>query len=115
MATLNALAIIFWGLGFSGLSFGFWSFLLFALFISKIIVSYVAGWLLLNRFFPRGLKRSAWPLLLGLIIYVLLRAVPCLGLIIGLVVTFFGLGAVWLAYSERKSAVSHEDPVFEEE
>jgi cytoskeletal protein CcmA (bactofilin family) len=115
MATLNALAIVVWGLGFSGLSFGFWSFLLFALFISKIIVSYVAGWLLLNRFFPRGLNRSAWPLLLGLIIYVILRAVPCLGLIIGLVVTFFGLGAVWLAYSERNSAISHEELVFEEE
>jgi hypothetical protein len=115
MFNLNALSINFWGLSLSGLSFAFWAFILFALFISKIIVSFLAGQLILGRIWPRTIERRVWPLLLGLIIYVLLRSIPVLGWVVGLLVTLLGLGAVWLVYMERNVYKAQEDFSFEEE
>jgi len=40
-------------------------------------------------------------MLLGLFIYVLLRAIPYLGLGLGFLVTIFGLGAALLALAQR--------------
>jgi hypothetical protein len=99
--TLNGLAVATWGLGFSSTWLAFSVFLLFALFISKVIVSYLGGLLILERLAPRAARYWIWPLLLGLVLYVLLRAIPFLGLAIGLLVTIFGLGAAILAFSRN--------------
>ena len=99
--TLRGLAIATWGLGFSTTTLLFSIFLLFILFISKVIVSYTAGLLILERLLPRAANRKFWPMLLGLIIYVLLRAIPYLGLGLGFLVTIFGLGAAMLALASR--------------
>jgi hypothetical protein len=42
--------------------------------------------------------------LLGVVLYVLLRSIPVLGWLIGLLVTFVGLGAMWLLLREARSA-----------
>lgn len=99
--TLNGLAVATWGLGFSSTWLAFSVFLLFALFISKVIVSYVGGLLILQRLAPRAARYWIWPLLLGLILYVLLRAIPFLGLAIGFLATFLGLGAAILALNRN--------------
>jgi hypothetical protein len=39
---------------------------------------------------------------LGLVLYVVLRAIPILGWVIEGIVTIFGLGAIWLAYRHRR-------------
>jgi hypothetical protein len=101
--TLRGLAIATWGLGFSATALLFAIFMMFLLFISKIVVSYVTGLLILERIFPRAAQHKFWPMLLGLIIYVLLRAIPYLGLGLGFLVTIFGLGAVILALASRDS------------
>ncbi len=99
--TLRGLAIATWGLGFSTTALLFAIFMVFLLFISKVIVSYVTGLIILERLLPRAANHRFWPMLLGLIIYVLLRAIPYLGLGIGFLVTIFGLGAAMLALASR--------------
>ena len=99
--TLRGLALATWGLGFSATFLLFSTFLMFVLFISKVIVSYVAGLLILERIVPRAASHRIWPMLLGLIIYVLLRAIPYFGLGLGFLVTVFGLGAAAIALANR--------------
>lgn len=111
--TLRALALTFWAIGFSGLGLAFSIFILFVLFMSKVVVSYLVGYQILKRIFPRAAGRKFWPLLLGLIIYVLLRSIPIAGWILSVIVTFLGLGAVWLWVNGRGSELS--DLALEEE
>lgn len=99
--TLRGLALATWGLGFSSTWLAFSVFLLFVLFISKVIVSYLGGLLILERVAPRAARFWIWPLLLGLVLYVLLRAIPFLGLAVGFLVTIFGLGAAILALNRQ--------------
>jgi hypothetical protein len=111
--TLRALALTFWAIGFSALGLAFFTFVLFVLFMSKVVVSYLVGYQILKRISPRAAGRKFWPLLLGLLIYVLLRSIPVAGWIISVIVTFLGLGAVWLWLSGRGSGYS--ELVLEEE
>ena len=98
--TLWGLAFTFWGLALSSLSLAFAIFLLFVSYGSKIIVAFVCGRWLFKRLYPRANKHKLWPLLLGLLLYVLVYAIPFLGWAISLIVTFIGLGAVWLVYQD---------------
>lgn len=99
---LGKLALVFWGVGFSGLLFAFSVFVAFVAYISKVIVACLMGEVILRRFSSNAASRKLWPLLLGVIIYALLRAIPVLGWVIGLFVTLLGLGAVWMTYSSKK-------------
>lgn len=99
--TLRGLAIATWGLGFSATALLLSIFLMLLLFISKIVVSYVTGLVILKRIAPGAAGHVFWPMLLGLIIYVLLRAIPYLGLGLAFLVTIFGLGAVMVALANR--------------
>ena len=65
-------------------------------FVSKAIVAYLIGTLILSKVLPGALKHAFLPLLLGLILYVLLASIPYLGFVIGLAATLVGLGAIWL-------------------
>jgi len=108
-ASLTKLAWIFWGVSFSALGLAFFSFLAFAIYGSKIVVGYLVGQLILERLAPKATRRI-WPLLLGLVLYALVRSIPLLGWVVDLVVSIVGLGAVWLAYTGR-----HECPDAPEE
>ena len=99
--TLWSLALAWWGVGFSALALAFSLFLVAIAFISKIIVAYLIGKLIFERFGSRPDMRKPWPLLVGLTIYVLLCGIPYLGWAISLIVTFLGLGAIWLSFVER--------------
>ncbi len=98
-ATLGALAVAFWGISFPSLFLAFAIFLIFVLYLSKGVVAYLVGLLILERLAPKVATHKFWPLLLGLIIYVLLRSIPYFGWAVSLVVTLIGLGAVWLTYT----------------
>ena len=95
--TLWKLAFLFWGLGYSSLVLAFSAFALVVFYGSKVIVADLAGTLILERLAPRAAKYKLLPLVLGLVLYVLLRSIPALGWVIGVIVTLLGLGAVWLA------------------
>jgi cytoskeletal protein CcmA (bactofilin family) len=95
--SLWKLAFLFWGLGYSSLVLAFSAFALVVFYGSKVIVADLAGTLILERLAPRAAKYKLLPLVLGLVLYVLLRSIPALGWVIGVIVTLLGLGAVWLA------------------
>ena len=101
--TLWGLALAWWGVGFSSLALAFSLFLVAIAYISKIIVAYLFGQLIFERFGSQPNMRKPWPLLLGLTIYVLLSGIPYLGWAISLIVTFLGLGGIWLAFTERNN------------
>jgi len=75
-------------------------FLAATTFLSKAIVAYLAGTFILSRLASGAMQYRILPLLLGLLIYVLLASIPYVGFVIGLVVTLFGLGAIWLAHKQ---------------
>ena len=79
---------------------------------------------LLGLWIVKGLAPNATPasknilaLVLGSILYVVLRAIPVLGWLIGLAATLAGLGAIWLAAREwrqtwkPRQALPVEEPV----
>ena len=114
VATLGALALAFLGVAVPSLWLAFSIFLIFILFLSKVIVSYHVGLLILERIAPKVAARKLWPLLLGLLIYVPLRSIPFFGLALSLVVTLLGLGAVWLAHTTRTEQSLYLDAMSDE-
>ena len=99
--------ITFWGLasvilafGFTGLGLAGILFLISAVYISKVIISFLIGDLILSAIAPRIAKHRIWPLLLGAVIMVALRQIPSVGWVFGLLAALIGLGAIWLVYRE---------------
>jgi hypothetical protein len=80
------------------------AFALFTLtvqYLSKTIVADMVGTLILKRVSPQSLEYRILPLLLGLVLYVLLRSIPILGWAIEVIVTLFGLGAILVTLRDR--------------
>lgn len=83
-------------------------------YLAQIVVSFLAGLLVVEAVWPgRGTGQRVLPLVLGLILYVVLRAIPVLGPIVGLVVVLFGLGALsnWIWTKFRRSRAAQPPPV----
>lgn len=96
IATLGNLAgatLLIGGLSLAALVIGFG---LYVGYVPQIIVSFLGGRLLLERVQPAWATSRVIPLVIGVIILVLLTAIPFLGGLIGLIVTLVGLGALWL-------------------
>ncbi len=70
-------------------------------YVAEIVVGYLAGRLILNRLKPDWAETRLWPLLVGLLLFVILSAIPYLGPLITIAVVLFGLGALWLWTLER--------------
>jgi len=107
-ATMWELAWAFMSLGFFSLGLAATIFVIFVLYISKVIVAYLVGYAILNRFVPNVARYKVVPLLLGLLIYVLLVGIPYLGWVIALLVTAVGLGAAWIYYRQGRNLASDE-------
>ncbi|MEA3309673.1 MAG: polymer-forming cytoskeletal protein [Chloroflexota bacterium] len=93
LGELAGLAAAFGGLmiGALGLSFKVvWSY------VTKIIISVLVGRLILARFAAKVADNRWWPLLVGVLLWVLVTAIPLLGWLVGLVLVLLGLGAILL-------------------
>lgn len=101
--TLQNLGFIMLALSIAGLGLALTFFMIFVTFISKVVVAYLVGRLILGRFLQRALRFRIWPLLLGVTLYVLICAIPVVGWVVSLIITFLGLGGVWLAFSDREA------------
>jgi hypothetical protein len=101
--TLWTLAFLLWGIGYPALILAFALFALTVQYGSKAIVADMIGTLILKRLAPQSLEYRILPLLLGLVLYVILRSIPLLGWVIEIIVTIFGLGAIWVALRDRSS------------
>lgn len=103
--TLGGLSGIVFGMGFSGLTLLVMLFSLLVVYGSKLVVGYLVGDWIMGCIAPNASGHNVWAMLIGIVIYVILRAIPILGWIIALVVTIIGVGAMWLAYRNWRKPV----------
>jgi hypothetical protein len=106
LLSLWELGLIIGGIALTATGLAFYTFLLFVAFISKIIVAFLVGTLILERVYPRGNEFRLWPFLLGLLLYLIICAIPVLGWVAALVATFFGLGAAWTNLTSRRQVLA---------
>ncbi|MFO8037392.1 MAG: hypothetical protein R6U57_12275 [Anaerolineales bacterium] len=100
--TLGGLSKSIFSIGFSSLGLALAVFGLLVSYVSKLVVSFTVGKLILQKLAPDYTEQLAWPMILGILIYVILRALPLyLGWLIGALVTLTGIGGMWLAYRDR--------------
>ena len=104
VVTLGGLALTVFGVGFSGLALVFALFSLSVAYGSKLIVAYLVGKLILQRLAFAHADKAIWSLVLGIVLYVLVRSIPGLGWLIGAVMTLAGLGAMWLLFRQQRRA-----------
>ncbi|MBC8497206.1 MAG: hypothetical protein H8D37_06045, partial [Chloroflexi bacterium] len=107
--TLGGLGRTIMGVGFSSLGLAMAVFVLLVTYGSKLIIAFWGGKWTLEKLFPQYAESKVWPLVLGVLIYVFLRAIPILGWIVAVVITLIGMGAMWLVYQDwRKPAAIAE-------
>ncbi len=104
--TLGGLGRVISGVGFSSLSLAMAIFVFLVSYGSKLVVAFWGGQWILGKLAPQAAESKAWPLALGVVLYVLLRAIPVLGWIIGVLVTLLGVGAMWLVFREWRTPVT---------
>jgi len=93
---LGGLVASLTGLGLIGDAAILVGFLITALYVTKVVFGFLTGRLLLERIQPRWAAGRVLPLVIGVVLFVIVRAIPILGWLIGLVVTLMGLGGLWL-------------------
>ena len=76
-------------------------FVLVTAFLTKIVVAWLGGKLILARFNPALAEHKVWPLVIGAILVSLVIALPFIGWLVGILVMFIGLGALWIWGRER--------------
>ena len=96
MLTLGGLASAWFGVGLSALGLICTLFLLLVSYGSKMVVALLVGRWLLRAAAPKNEIADGWALVVGVVIYALLRGIPVLGWLIGAIVTLLGLGGLWL-------------------
>lgn len=82
------------------------TFAILAIYGSKLVVASMVGRWIFQRLRPGYSGHPYWPLLVGVLIYILLSAIPILPLhsLFVLCVTAIGMGAMWLAYRSRRQS-----------
>jgi len=93
---LGGLVASITGLGLIGDATILVGFLITAFYITKVVFGFLTGRLLLERIQPKWAAGRILPLVVGVVLFVIFRAIPILGWLIGLIVTLLGLGAIWL-------------------
>lgn len=75
-------------------------FILATAFVTKVVIAWLGGKLILNRINPAMAENKFAPLILGAIILAILMALPYIGWVFSLLAVFIGLGALWIWGSE---------------
>lgn len=101
MITLGGLAQTVAGVGFSSLSLVVTVFTLLVSYGSKLVFAFLVGKLTLEKVAPQVASTKAWPLVVGVVLYLLVRSIPVLGWLFGVAATVLGLGAMWLWFRRR--------------
>ncbi|RPI33580.1 MAG: polymer-forming cytoskeletal protein [Chloroflexota bacterium] len=101
VVSLGGLSEVILSLGFSGLGLAMALFSLMVAYGSKLIVSYHVGRWIFKHLSPSAPIPMFWPLLVGVLIYILLRSIPLgLGWLVGVFVTLVGVGSLWRIFRE---------------
>lgn len=75
-------------------------FFLVAFTLSKVVAAYVFGSWLMQDVFKTKTQNRWIDLLVGVLFYVILRAIPFVGWVVGLAASLYGTGALFIAYSK---------------
>jgi len=113
VVTLGELSKVILTIGFSSLALIMAAFGLLVSYGSKIVVAYMVGKLLIRWLAPKFEDQPIWPMILGVLLYTFLRAIPFVGFTIGVLVTLIGIGAMWLAYRDYKLPESSSEDAVE--
>jgi len=103
IVSLSGLSMAILGIGLSGLATAFNVFLLLVNYGSKLVLAQWAGEAVLQRFSPALVEHRYWPIILGILLYILLRLIPFVSALVGIVVTLIGLGAMWLTFRRHRT------------
>jgi hypothetical protein len=93
---------LFWSLAYPLSTLAFALLLTFLNHGAIVIAMYAFATYLVDRFAPRAGRVRWLLLLLGLLVFILLRGIPTLGWVITILVTAWGIGAAWLAWQARR-------------
>lgn len=74
------------------------------LYISKFVLSFWIGNYALHRLKFNGQNKMVWSLVIGTIIYLLLSLIPVFGWIVGVIVSFIGIGTIWYTLQNHDRA-----------
>ncbi len=91
-------------LGGAGLALAVVVFVFVLALVTKAIMAFLGGRLILNRLSPATLEGnwgSYWSLAIGALIYEILRVIPLFGWLLSLAVTLVGLGAIYYVVRDR--------------
>jgi len=76
-------------------------------YVTKVVVSFLGGRLILASLKPDWAEGRIWPLVVGVVLFIIITAIPILGWLVKLVVVLLGLGALWLlgrdVYRQRRA------------
>jgi hypothetical protein len=111
VVTLGNLAGLMVAVGFVGEAALVVGFVVLASFVVQAAMSFLGGRWLLTRVRPEWAGGRVIPLLVGLVLYVLVTAIPVLGGLIAFGVTLLGLGGVWAWTMSRWRGAPAAPPV----
>lgn len=98
------LGFVVGGVGLASLSLAFMLFWLSVFYISRIVVAFLFGRLLVGLVSKKAASGRLAPLFFGVVLYALLASIPYLGFVVSALATFFGLGALWMTLRQIKKA-----------
>lgn len=110
IATLGGLSDTVFGIGFSGLGLALTAFSFLVGYGSKLVVAYLVSQLSVQRLTPQYAGNKAVVLVVGVVLYVIVRGIPLLGWLVGVAVTLVGVGAMWLAFREWRARTAAIPP-----
>lgn len=102
--TLNQLSSLIFFIGIAVIILTLAVFGILAIYVSKFVLAYWAGGLILNKIEFTGKNIDAWSLIAGLILYIILSAIPVFGWIMGVLVSLIGIGAIWYTFQKHDEA-----------
>lgn len=111
--TLDALGSMVLGVGIGLMAIATAAFIIVISYVTKVIAAILLGRLILERPVPEQAHTRIWPLLVGVVVYVLLRSIPFVGWLVGVIATLLGMGAIWLTYKQGQPAVAETEPMLE--
>jgi cytoskeletal protein CcmA (bactofilin family) len=102
--SLVNLGFVVGGVGLASLGLVFMLFWLSVFYVSRIVVAFLFGRLLVGLFSKKAASGRLVPLLTGVVLYALLASIPYLGFVVSALATFFGLGALWMTLRQIRKA-----------
>lgn len=98
LLTLGNLAFLVGTMGLFATGLAFFVFYFVVFYLSKVVVALLIGRYILGWLAPGAAEHRFWPLLLGLVVYVLIVALPYVGWLLAFIAVLLGSGAIWLQY-----------------